>query len=191
MDTLQEMMRSDARREHTEVDVPSNQGSKELAFLIKKASAYEERIQREEETLKKLKEEHLNIIREQIPDLMMELGVEKMTTSEGATVEVRTLLHARIKGDDKEEAFAWLSDNGLGGIIKNEFKVRFARGEHDEAKKFEETLDSSGIGYSNDESVHHQTLKSTLKELREQGVEFPEKLFGVYEYKEAKVQKSV
>ena len=63
---------------------------------------------------------------ENIPALMDEMGLERIDV-DGLTVE-KDDCHASIPQDRKEEAFAWLRENGLDDIIKNDVTCSFGKG---------------------------------------------------------------
>lgn len=71
----------------------------------------------------------------------------------------------------------WLDENGLGSIIKNKFIIDLDRGDNERAKELMLELQEKDYDFVRDESVHHSTLTSTLKEEVKKGVNIPD-FFG-------------
>ena len=78
--------------------------------------------------MKALKAEKHKLSVENIPSLMDEMGVERLDV-DGLTVERKMMVHASIPQARKDEAFAWLRENGLDDIIKNDVTCSFGKGE--------------------------------------------------------------
>ena len=72
-----------------------------------------------EERLKDLKKKRDHISGEVIPTMMSEMGLAELKLQDGSHLKVSTSYRATITEANKEEAFNWLRNNGLGDIIKN------------------------------------------------------------------------
>ncbi len=101
---------------------------KSLSQLVKQVTQLDKKIDDWEGQIKILKDQRKRITHDRIPGLMDEMGVEKIEV-EGASVSCKPVVHASIPVPRKEEAFAWLRENGLDGIIKNDVVVTFGKGE--------------------------------------------------------------
>ena len=55
----------------------------------------------------------------ELPEAMENAGFEKMTIADVGTVYIRADLYASIPAAVKEEAWAWLVDNGHGDLISS------------------------------------------------------------------------
>lgn len=115
-----------------------------------------------------------------IPEMMMAMGLSEFTTAEGLKITLSKYYSAKIPAEKQAEAFAWLEENGFGGLIKSNYEVPFSRDDHERSKRFAETLDAAGVDYSLKEAVHPQTLKAWVKEQVESDKPVPTDLFGVY-----------
>jgi len=134
-----------------------------LSSLLQGLREAEKGLGEAEKFVKEAKELISEFSENRIPELMMELGLDEVKTSDGDIVRVEKLYHAKIPEKHKEEAFKWLTDNGMESIIK---------------KRVVET-----------ENVHHNTLKAIVKERYESGEHIPEDLFGIYVKNVTKVTK--
>jgi hypothetical protein len=128
------------------------------------------------------------ILRERIPDIMEELGLEDFKMSDGAKISVKEDVKCSISEERKPEAFGWLRAHDYDGIIKTAVAVNFGKGEAAEAEKARQALIAAG--YTDAEikdSVHPSTLKSFVKERLEAGDKIPLETFGVFEFRIAKI----
>ena len=131
-----------------------------------------------------------NYLREEaIPTAMQELGFVKLVMADGQTITITNVVYASIPADNVQEAFQWLQDNNLDGIIKSKVMVEFGRGELDEAAELVQNLQNEDFDPTFEEKVHPQTLKATLRELIASGTPVPLELFGARAVTIAKVSK--
>lgn len=140
------------------------------------------------------------IVKVQLPDIMLELGMKEFKLVDGSTVSIVDSINASISEDNKPAAFKWLEDNKFDGIIKTKVASEFGKGEYDKALAAQKVLQESGVMATIDRSIHPATLKSFVKErLAEAGniedgsVErapaiLPQAVFGVFEFKIAKIK---
>ena len=96
----------------------------------------EDEIANAEESIKKLKEQARIISHVEIPQMMETMNIKKLKLKDGETVEVGKFYSASIPEANKEAAFEWLRNNGLGDIIKNDVIVTFGRGEDNKASDY-------------------------------------------------------
>ena len=100
----------------------------------------ETEIEREEQLLKQKKAQADKISSEVIPEIMDQIKLKTIKLQDGSAIEVKEVYSATIPVAQKENAFRWLRDNGLGDLIKNEITVSFGRGEDDKAERLMLTL---------------------------------------------------
>ena len=112
--------------------------------------------------------------------MLSEMGLSFLKLADGSSIEVKTNYRAHIKEDNKERAFNWLRENGLGDIIKNEISVSFGRNEDNKAADYAELAKSQGLNPMQKLKVEPMTLKALVRERIEAGKELPTELFGVY-----------
>ena len=87
---------------------------------------------------------------------------------------------AKIPVSKKEEAFTWMRDNGLGGIIKNIVSMKFGKAQDNMVSSIVEDLKEKGFQVNRDEKVEPQTYKAALKEKIQNGESVPMDLLGLY-----------
>jgi hypothetical protein len=155
-------------------------GLKDLSALAKEALQSEEEITNLEKVLSDKKKEHRNLVENRIPSAMQEIGMSNFTMADGSMIEVKPFYSASIPTDRKGEAFEWLRQHGYDDIIKNLVSVQFGRGEDDDASKLIGMIRENGMISSQTEKIESQTLRAWVREMVEQGVNFPTELFGAF-----------
>ena len=148
--------------------------------LVNRAREQQERVERLEAELKAAKAALRRILDVELPELMDELGLEQVRTKDGAIVEVREVVDARIPRAKAEQALAWLKEHGYGDLIKHEVVARFGAGDEARAELVREAAEQAGAAVQVKETVHPQTLKAWARERLAEGEVIPEDLFGLY-----------
>jgi uncharacterized protein (DUF3084 family) len=100
-----------------------------LADQVERLETFAKTIEAAEENLKRLKKNYEHLSGEVIPTMMSEMGLSHLKLMDGSSVDVKPHYSATITQANKEAAFNWLRNNGLGDIIKNEISVSFGRNE--------------------------------------------------------------
>ena len=100
-----------------------------LADQVERLQQLQKDIELREENLKNLKKKLEHVSGEVIPTMMAEMGLSHLKLMDGSSVDVKPHYSATITQANKEAAFNWLRQNGLGDIIKNEIMVSFGRNE--------------------------------------------------------------
>ena len=80
-----------------------------------------------------------------IPTMMSEMGLSELKLQDGSHLKVSMSYRATITEANKEAAFNWLRNNGLGDIIKNEISVSFGRNEDNKAADYAELAQGSWV----------------------------------------------
>ena len=151
-----------------------------LADQVQMLEGLNTRIEAGENNLKDLKKEYLRISGEVIPTMMSEMGLAELKLQDGSHLKVSTTYRATITEANKETAFNWLRDNGLGDIIKNEILVSFGRNEDNKAATYAELAKGQGFQPTQKLKVEPMTLKALVRERIEAGKEMPTELFNVF-----------
>jgi hypothetical protein len=133
-----------------------------------------------ENNIKDLKKEYQRISGEVIPTMMSEMGLAELKLQDGSHLKVSTSYRATITEANKEAAFNWLRNNGLGDIIKNEILVSFGRNEDNKAANYAELAKGQGFQPTQKMKVEPMTLKALVRERIEAGKEMPTEIFGVF-----------
>jgi|TARA_R110002020_G_scaffold101056_8_gene238477 hypothetical protein len=162
------------------IETMENTGLKSIAEIARAVRNQEDMVNKLEDHLKDAKRELLRLTDEDLPAMLLELGLSSFELEDGSKVTVRPTYGAHIKAENRETAFDWLRQNGFDDIIKNTVSCGFGRGEDREAAEFIDY--AQGLGYAAEQKteVHSSTLKAWVKERVQNGETFPMELFGAY-----------
>ena len=153
---------------------------KTLADQVEKLNSLQQRIELQEDNLKNTKKEFDYLSGEVIPTMMAEMGLSHLKLMDGSSVDVKPNYSASISIANREKAFNWLRDNGLGDIIKNEILVSFGRNEDNKAADYAALAEERGYQPTQKLKVEPMTLKALVRERLEAGKEMPTELFNVF-----------
>lgn len=123
-----------------------------------------------------------------MPDLMAAAGQEKLTTSDGLIVEIKSNVRGQPSKDNEKAAFAWLRSRGQGGVIKSEIKADLGKVAEDKVQAAVSALAAQGVKAGVKEGVHWQTLGALVREMLGRGDDVPLDLLGVHISKLAEVK---
>ena len=153
---------------------------KSLADQVKNLRYLEDQLKIDEELLKNKKRDIEKISGEIIPTLLSEMGLSSLKLADGSAVEVKPYYAANISIKNREAAYNWLRENGLGDIIKNDVTVSFGRNEDNKAAEYANLAKSQGYQPTQKLKVEPMTLKALVRERIEKGVEMPMDIFNVF-----------
>ena len=153
---------------------------KSLSNEVQKMESLVKQIEDIEENLKKRKKDLDVISAEVIPTMMSEMGLSQLKLMDGSMIDVKPFYNATITVANRESAFNWLRQNGLGDIIKNEMVVSFGRGEDNKAAEYAELAKSQGLQPAQKLKVEPMTLKALVRQRIEAGQEMPTEIFSIF-----------
>ena len=151
-----------------------------LADQVQRLEAMQQQLEIQENALKEKKKQIQHISGEVIPTMMSEMGLAELKLHDGSHLKVSTSYRATITEANKEAAYNWLRENGLGDIIKNEISVSFGRNEDNKAADYAELAKGQGFQPTQKMKVEPMTLKALVRERMEAGKEMPTELFNIY-----------
>ena len=151
-----------------------------LADQVERLEKMNRVIEKTEESLKEQKKQKDHVSMEVIPTLMSEMGLAELKLVDGSVVTVKPNYSASITVANREAAFNWLRNNGLGDIIKNEISVSFGRNEDNKAADYASLAQERGFQPTQKLKVEPMTLKALVRERIEAGKEMPTELFNVF-----------
>ena len=151
-----------------------------LADQVQRLESLQGRLELQEENIKNTKKELEHVSGEIIPTMMSEMGLSHLKLMDGSSVDVKPHYSATITVANKEAAFNWLRNNGLGDIIKNEISVSFGRNEDNKAAHYAVLAQERGFQPTQKLKVEPMTLKALVRERIEAGKEMPTELFNVF-----------
>ena len=155
-------------------------GIQSLADQVERLEKCDTRIEALEAELKLMKKSRDHVSGEIIPTMMSEMGLAELKLHDGSHLKVSTSYRATITEANKEAAFNWLRENGLGDIIKNEISVSFGRNEDNKAADYAELAKGQGFQPTQKMKVEPMTLKALVRERIEAGKDMPTEIFGVF-----------
>ena len=151
-----------------------------LADQVEKLNSLQQKIELQEDNLKNTKKQFEHLSGEVIPTMMAEMGLSHLKLMDGSSVDVKPNYSATITVANREAAFNWLRQNGLGDIIKNEISVSFGRNEDNKAADYAALAQERGYQPTQKLKVEPMTLKALVRERIEAGKEMPTELFNVF-----------
>jgi len=151
-----------------------------LADQVERLENLNQEIEKKEKDLKQRKKDLEYVSGEVIPTMMSEMGLAHLKLMDGSSVDVKPNYSANITIANREAAFNWLRNNGLGDIIKNEISVSFGRNEDNKAADYAVLAQERGFQPTQKLKVEPMTLKALVRERIEAGKEMPTELFNVF-----------
>jgi hypothetical protein len=114
------------------------------------------------------------IAEHQIPEVMERLGLEEFKTASGLRIKISKVVCAHVNVDNRETAYAWLEENGHGGMIKRSVIVGFNKGQDADAESLRADLSKKypAVGVKLD--LNAMTLKAWVTRRLEDGDEIPD-----------------
>jgi len=151
-----------------------------LADQVDKLNELQKRIELQEDNLKNSKKQFEYLSAEVIPTMMAEMGLSHLKLMDGSSVDVKPNYSASITIANKDAAFQWLRNNGLGDIIKNEISVSFGRNEDNKAADYAVLAAERGYQPTQKLKVEPMTLKALVRERIEYGKDMPFELCNLF-----------
>ena len=153
---------------------------KSLSDQVLKLRDLEAEVKSDEERIKTKQKEIARISEDVIPTMLSEMGLSQLKLADGSSVDVKPFYNASISVANREKAYKWLRDNGLGDIIKNDVTVSFGRNEDNKAADYANLAKSQGFEPTQKLKVEPMTLKALVRERIEAGKQMPMDIFNVY-----------
>jgi len=153
---------------------------KSLSDQVLKLRDLEAEVKAQEEKIKQTQKEIARISEDVIPTMLSEMGLSQLKLADGSSVDVKPFYTASISVANREKAYKWLRDNGLGDIIKNDVTVSFGRNEDNKAVDYANLAKSQGFEPTQKLKVEPMTLKALVRERIEAGKDLPMDTFNVY-----------
>ena len=151
-----------------------------LADQVERLEAMQKQLAMQEDSVKEQKKQIDYVSGEVIPTMMSEMGLSHLKLMDGSSVDVKPNYSANISVANREKAFNWLRENGLGDIIKNEISVSFGRNEDNKAADYAALAEERGYQPTQKLKVEPMTLKALVRERLEAGKTMPTELFNVF-----------
>ena len=190
-DTVLKMMEADyVEKQATPLEKMDQKGLKTVAEIARMIVSQEAKLADLEQRTKDAKRELLQLTDNELPNMLAEIGLSKMTLDDGSEVTVKQTYGASILVANRPKAYDWLRDNGYDDIIKNVVSCQFGRGEDEKALAFKAVAENEGYPADQKTDIHSGTLRAFVKERCEAGDDFPMDLFGAYIGQRAIIKRS-
>ena len=160
--------------------ITKTENIRSLADQVERLENLNQEIENAEKDLKQKKKDFEYLSGEVIPTMMAEMGLSHLKLMDGSSVDVKPNYSANITIANREAAFNWLRNNGLGDIIKNEILVSFGRNEDNKAADYAALAQERGFQPTQKLKVEPMTLKALVRERIEAGKEMPTELFNIF-----------
>lgn len=175
---LSQLMADDSAKQA--VRLPSDDELKTVGELANEQLRLEKSLAEQELLLKELKEQLTQVREFSLPAALEAFGMTSVTLRDGSKINIKQDVYAGITEENREAAFEWLEATDNDGLIKNEVKLPFGKGQDAEASKLTELLSSQGYSFINSRTVHPQTLKAFIRKQLEDGLPVPMDIFSVH-----------
>jgi hypothetical protein len=167
-------MSADLERELADASelVAATPGDDQLAQLRELAQQLlvaARRIEMAQELLALAQAAYLRLSDREIPTKLQSLGLKKLELDSGVEVTLKDFVNPSIDKDQADVAFTWLTDHGLGDLIKNTVIVSFGRGEDEDAAELVSDLVTDGYEPEQKKNVHPASLAASIREHLEKG----------------------
>ena len=160
--------------------ITKTENIRSLADQVERLENLNQEVKKDEENLKQKKKNLEHLSGEVIPTMMAEMGLSHLKLMDGSSVDVKPNYSANITIANREAAFNWLRNNGLGDIIKNEILVSFGRNEDNKAADYAALAQERGYQPTQKLKVEPMTLKALVRERTEAGKDMPTELFNIF-----------
>lgn len=150
--------------------IPNEDKLSRLAVLAVEMRKIENEIEEKELELVKLKEALRKVSEDHIPSLMDEIGISKLTLSNGLKLSTKFFATGKVLND---EVYDWFEKEGFADIVKSVLTVNTRRIEKQDLAPVKAVLRECGLEFSEKDSIHYQTMSSWLRERIEAGMSLP------------------
>jgi len=183
---LSQLMSDDSAKQA--VHLPSDDELKTVGELANEQLSLEKLVAEQELALKELKEQLVQVREFTLPAALEAFGMMSITLLDKTKGNIKEDVYAGITEENREAAFEWLEATENDGIIKNEVKCPFGKGQAAEAKRLGELMSSQGYSCVNTRTVHPQTLKAFVRKQLEEGLPVPTDVFSIHIKKVASIE---
>lgn len=176
--------------EDEDVVVPGDNQIKSISALVEKMLGLEAEVEAAEASLKDLHERFRKVSEVDIPEAMNSAGTKELKMNDGSVLSVTTRYKINISKERRPGAIDWLTENKHEALVRAVVTVELPRGDTERAEKLCKTLAEMGVQPAMTLDVNTASVEALINELLvEQGVQVPEKVFGIFKLNRAKLKK--
>lgn len=163
-----------------------------LKRLAEYAGELNNKIGSMEDLLKQLRDELNDVKFKRLPELMTEVGLRNVETSDGTHISLTELVTGNLPADleKRREALEWIEANGGANLIKYEIDIRMPASDESLSTmlEVEDTLKELDVQYTKKEGIHAQTLCAWVRERLKAGEDVPFDKLNVFSRLQAKIE---
>jgi hypothetical protein len=116
-----------------------------------------------------------------IPEAMQSVNMKSFELANGFKLEVKPFVVVTLPKENSDIADTWLDENGHSGMMKHHIDVYIPKGTNQSAlSELTDRIAQLGYEYSDNKTIHYQTLLKWGREMTEEGEQIPEDIFKVY-----------
>jgi hypothetical protein len=177
MSELSDMMAQDAAQTRR---APNDEDLKVVSDLANEQLRLENEVEEQGAKLKTLTEQLAKVRELDLPNALEKFGLLSITLLDKSKIVIKEDVYASISAEHHDQAMEWLEVTNNDGIVKNDVKVPFGKGQDAEAKQLVDLLTAQGYSFTNTRNVHPQTLKAFVRRQLEEGLPVPTDIFSIF-----------
>lgn len=177
--------------------VDDDQAQSDLWAEVEKVRQSKSRLKAMTEETKSIQTMIDRTLRETIPEMMTAQGLKEVSGEEWK-VKLAEKVEASLPSppnkrstpeslERREGMLQWIDDHGYGHLINRELRVAFDLDQAELAQQVIDDLKAEGLEVQDSKTIHWARLNSLVKQLRDENIDVPNKLFGLREFTEAKI----
>ena len=163
--------------------------TQDIRELAKKQLELSTELKELEAKIKYIKAQLNSLSRMTLPDMLDEADLGDCKVGQ-YKITLTDKIEANITEANKDKAYGWLIKNGHDDIIKNQLIINFGKGDTEASIELSDVLKSQDFNVEEKYAVNKNTLKKWAREQYENGVDIPEDLFGIFRFRETKVEEA-
>jgi len=135
-----------------------------------------------EETVKLLKARVDEIRFNELPEMMADMGMDKLSLADGFTIKIGDMITGSLPKDPEKRAKALelIDSYEASGLCKNVVSMDFSRNEHNRALALAADLRDQGFNADVKTDIHHSTLCAFVRERLKKGEPVDAEALGVF-----------
>lgn len=150
----------------------------------------DERLAQAEEAVAKYKDQRKLLTEELIPEEMRKQGQDLLKLDTGEYIEIFDEIKARVPKHAADEVYAWLEENGEGGMVKRQVICEFRKDQEEEANTALAAIKAAGFNHAyTDRKVAWNTYQKWAQEQIADDVNLPREKLGIFTRTIARIKK--
>jgi len=116
-----------------------------------------------------------------IPETLQKANMRSFSLTNGFKLEVKPFVVVTLPKENADIADQWLDENGHSGMVKHHLDIHIPKGtSQKDIEDLKQVLDGLVFEYSDNKTIHYQTLARWGREMTEENETIPEDIFKVF-----------